>query len=121
VYGSGATTLSAVKPAPPKPAFGSKPATGSTSAVPDAKQLRLLRLHGPAALPGIALAALGRDYAFVRDVVVRYTHPHRPGADAASAAAAREGVGSEWGITRVAVAALEERGLLDLAFYAAQV
>ena len=82
------------------------------------------------------MSSLARDYCFVRDCVVRYAHPHRGSVAASSAfpsagdpaallpaqqsSLLRESSGSEWGVTRTAVASLAEAGLLDLAFYAAQ-
>jgi len=77
----------------------------------------LVSLTGQAAIAGLGLAALARDYSFVRDAVVRYSHPLR---DVEGGRGKRDGPGSGWGVTRTVVAALEERGLLDLAFYATQ-
>jgi len=64
----------------------------------------------------------------VRDAVARYASPARAagggalgggeGEDGAAAAAAAR-LPADWGVTRVLVAALEERGLLDAAFFAA--
>jgi hypothetical protein len=94
---------------------------------------RHLLLTGQAAIPALPLAALARDYAFVRDAVVRAAHPGAargamesaggatppPSPAAAAAAAAEDALPRAAGVTRCLVAALEEAGLLDLAFFAA--
>ena len=153
--------------------------TGGTTPTTAANQLVC---RGLAAIPALALAALSRDYAFVRDLVVRYAHVHRdsvpahpsalaaavdaltsgvsssassagtlglsfstssssalvaaggtavtPSSHAVGAAASgagggaaasrgfRESTGSEWGVSRVVVSALQAAGCLDLAFFA---
>jgi hypothetical protein len=82
---------------------------------------------GQGAVPALALASLARDYAFVRDAVVRAAHPAPActsvGADApaalAAAAAAADALPRAAGVTRALVGSLENAGLLDLAFFAA--
>lgn len=126
-------------------ALAAKPKPGGAPVQRPARAVRVLHAADPAtAVPTLSLAALARDYAFVRDVVVRYAHANAGGQPSAAAgsegaapgggapasvgaggsgaaAALRESSGSEWGVSRAVVASLQERGLLDLAFFAAHV
>ena len=83
--------------------------------------VKTIYLTGSAAVSGAALSALARDYSFSRDLVSRYAHSKRiSGGGGSSAVTFKEDSHSAWGVTRVVIASLEERGLLDLAFFAAQ-
>jgi hypothetical protein len=93
----------------------------SSSSSGNSTKVKTVYLTGSAAVSGAALAALARDYSFARDLVTRYAHPKRvAGGSGTSAVLFKEDVHSAWGVSRVVIASLEERGLLDLAFFAAQ-
>lgn len=113
---------------------------GSAAAGQSGVPLRPVRvLHAAdaaTAIPALSLAALARDYAFVRDLVVRYAHANAGGGQSAAAdiaptvgasgsaaiaagaggagaaAALRDSAGTEWGVTRTVVAALQASSLV---------
>ena len=111
----------------------SSSAAGGQPGVVSLRPVRVLHAADAAtAIPALSLAALARDYAFVRDIVVRYAHANAggqaavttpgeaaPAAGSGSAAIAtgaggagaatalRDSAGTEWGVTRTVVAALQ--------------
>jgi hypothetical protein len=79
-------------------------ATPSTAGASKGGNLQLVHGSGETAVSLLTLAAVARDYNFVKNMVARYATP----------SATHDGRSS-----RVLVAALQQAGLLDLAFYSA--